>query len=331
MLFYTTKRGEMPRLGFNAQGRAGWLTAVVLGGSLMTVCPWPGYAQELTPLERVQAIGLDSARVGRVTVYFAPNTRERALELARLAEAAGGFGERELGVSFDFRVATLEPEHWFSEFPGVPYAIPWVSMPERLLFVQSSLTEGFMVRGPTPQHDRYRIDKGLLHEHGHLLEKAYFRPATTDKIPVPWFAELIPNFIAYAYLRSSEPQWAEAAKEMWKDVVAGYTPSKLTLDWSFMNDLPPQELARTYAWYQNLLNLRAAALYEAHGIALLGLLKERLDWGTVASWKSPSLLKELDAIAPGFEAWATDLTNPAYLPRVTSEPPAEGLVLSSGQ
>jgi uncharacterized protein (TIGR02246 family) len=265
-------------------------------------------AQEASPLARVEALGLDTARVGRVTVYFAPADRGRALELATLAEGAAAHFERELGISFEFGVAALTPEQWFSEFPGVPYAIPWVSMPDRLLFVPSSLSEGFMVRGPTPLHDRRRIDAGLLHEYGHLVEKAYLRPESEqNQLPGAWFGELLANYLAYAYISSADPEWAEAAKAMRRAVVEGYTPSVLSLEWGFMNELPPEELARTYAWYQNLLVLRAAALYEAQGLCFLRALRDRLGKDP-GSWTTASLLPLLEEVAPGFDAWANDLT-----------------------
>lgn len=306
-------RDRILRLTVNSAWRTPMIAYGLIWASLLATTPCG--AQDLTPLARVQALDLDSAHVGRVMVYFAPRARDRAIELAQLTHSATQFAERELSLGFDVRVAALEPEHWFSEFPGVPYAIPWVSIPERLLFVQSSLSEGFMVRGPSPQHDRYRIGFGLLHEHGHLLEKAYFRPQSAEEgLPTSWFGELLANYFAYAYLHSVQPEWAEAAKGMWRAVVEGYTPSTLSLEWSFMNDLPPQELARTYAWYQNLLNLRAAALFEVHGLDLLRSLKDGLAWESTASWTTPSLLNALEHVAPGFQDWANDLTNAAYMP-----------------
>lgn len=273
-------------------------------------------AQDPSPLTRVEALGLDTARIGRVTVYFAPADRERAVELAALSEAVAAMFERELGVSFDHRVAALAPEHWFSEFPGVPYAIPWASMPERLLFVPSSLSEGFMVRGPTPLHDRRRIDFVLLHEYGHLADEAYFQPTRgQDYERAPWFEELLASYFAYAFVHASDPAWAEAGKEMWRGVLAGYTPPVLSLEWGFMNDLPPDDLARTYAWYQNLLNLRAAELYEAHGMDFLRAAKEELAWYWAGDRTAASLLPSLEAFAPGFETWVENLESGAYLPR----------------
>lgn len=45
-----------------------------------------------------------------------------------------------------------------------------------------------------------------------------------------------------------------------------------------MWDLPPDEFARTYGWYQNLLNLLAANLYEEYGLDFLRMVRARLPW-----------------------------------------------------
>lgn len=144
----------------------------------------------------------------------------------------------------------------------------------------------------------------------------YFRPESArDHLSVPWFGELLANYISYAYISTADPEWAAAAKAMRWEVVEGYTPPVLSLEWGFMNDLPPGELARTYAWYQNLLVLRAAALYEAHGLCFLRALKDRLAWEDMGAWTTLSLLPALEEIAPGFQGWAGELRNDAYLPR----------------
>lgn len=87
-------------------------------------------------------------QIGRVTAYFAPAARERAEQVAGLSEAAAAYFERELGIVFDVKVAALAPEHWFSQYPGIPYAIPWNSMPERLLFVRKLVGREFIHEAP---------------------------------------------------------------------------------------------------------------------------------------------------------------------------------------
>lgn len=268
------------------------------------------YAQDLTPLERVEALGLETKEIGRVTAYFAPADRDRAVELTTLAEAAAAHFERELGMSFKFRIAALTPEHWFSEFPGAPYAIPWVSVSDRLLFVPSSLSEGLLVRGPTALDDRRRIDFVLLHEYGHLADKAfYLTRRDEDYDTVPWFREFLANYFAYAYVHAADPEMAEASKLMWRDVVEGYKPSVMSLEWGFMNALPPGQLAQTYAWYQNMLNLRAAEVYEEYGLDFLRDLNSELPWKEAGEWTTETLLPVLDQVAPGFQAWADTLSN----------------------
>ncbi len=303
----------------NAPRRTGAALVRMMAGGLLlagTLSAAPAQGQDPSPLARVEALGLDTMKVGRVTVYFASADRERAGQLASLCEAAAAFFERELGIAFDVRIAALGPEHWFSEHPGIPYAIPWASIPERLIFMPSSLKEGFLVQGPSELEDRRRADFILLHEYGHLAAKAYFRPADDrNDLPVSWFDELLANYFAYAYLHVSDGEWAEAAKATWVGVIESFTPSVLSLDWGFMNDLPPDEIARTYGWYQNLLNLRAAAVYEEHGLDFLRMLKNRLVWEKAAGWNTASLLPSLEDIAPGFEAWARDLKSGDYLPR----------------
>lgn len=236
--------------------------------------------------------------------------------MATLADDAAGYFEHELGTTFAFGVAALAPEHWFSEFPGIPYAIPWASMPDRLIFMPSSLREGLLIRGEDALEDRQRVDFILLHEYGHLLAKAHLRPRSDrDYLPVSWFEELLANYFAYAYLHEADVTWAEAAIAEWVEELRRFTPPVLSLDWSFMNDLPPPVLSETYGWYQFLLNLRAAELYDEHGLDFLSLLKEELSWEEAGDWTSESLLSDLEAIAPGFDAWVADLEGGDYLRR----------------
>lgn len=262
----------------------------------------------LPPLARLQALGLQTTEHGRVTAYFAPADRARAEEMAELTERAAAYFERTLGLRFGLGVAALAPEHWFSDIPGIPYAIPWPSMPERLIFVPSSLEEGLLVEGPTELDDRRRIDFVLLHEFGHIAAREYFRPSDeADYLPVKWFEELIATYFAHAFLQASDPAWARAARAAWLDELGGPAPAVLSLDWSFMNGLPGDELARTYAWYQFMLNLRAAEIHDAHGLEFLRALKERLRWQEAGEWTTAGLLPQLEEIAPGFEAWAAGL------------------------
>jgi hypothetical protein len=98
-----------------------------------------------------------------------------------------------------------------------------------------------------------------------------------------------------------------AARKEWSGRVASFDPVVRSLDWTFMSRLPPQTLADTYAWYQFLLNLQAAELFERHGVEFLQTLDTELSWDTADDWTTESVLDELGDLAPQFVEWARGL------------------------
>jgi hypothetical protein len=70
-----------------------------------------------------------------------------------------------------------------------------------------------------------------------------------------------------------------------------------------MDELNGAELARTYGWYQTILNLRAAELFDVHGIGLPRTL-ESMPWDEVEDWTTESVLESLETMAPGLVRWA---------------------------
>jgi len=274
----------------------GWLTA-----------PASTSAQRPGAMAVLDTLGLQSGRVGRVEYYFDAPDQARAQVLASLVNDAAAEFERELDLRFDLSLAALGPDHWFSEFPGVPYAVPWASIPERLLLLPSSLSQGVLITGPNALADRRRVDFVALHEYGHIAAKEYFRPTAAEPYtPVSWFEELIATYFAYSYVAGAEPEWGSAVRAEWSSQIEAFTPPVLSLDWRFMNSLPGPELSRTYGWYQFVLNKRAAELYDRHGVALLPRLKAALSWRDASGWTPAGLLKALDGVTPELASWARD-------------------------
>lgn len=255
--------------------------------------------QERSPLAKLEAFGLETAKVGRVTAYFAPEDRQRAVELATLTEKAATLHERELGLSFDLRLGALGSRHWFSEFPDMSYTIPWCDITGRAIFVPASdvkLPENGFTRA---------IDFIALHEYGHIASKRYFHPASTREYgPVQWFEEFLATYFGYAYVRTAAPAWADALRREWRVNVERFTPRERSLDWRFMRQLPPEELGQTYAWYQQVLNLRVADVYDRHGLGFLRAARTRLPWATLDDWTTATLVPALEAVAPGFRSWS---------------------------
>jgi hypothetical protein len=274
---------------------------------LTLACPLQ--AQDRPLRTKIESLGLETMTVGRVTTLFAADDRARARQLAQLSEAAAAFFEKELNVSFEFRLAVLGPTHWFSPYAAdLPYGIPWSSVGERLMVVPASLSQGALIDGRNEHEDRQRVDFVTLHELGHVAAKPYLHPTSAhEELPILWFEELVATYFGYAFVSSFDRQWTESARKDWIARVEGYTPPKLSLDWSFMRTLPAAELAQTYGWYQNALNLRVADIYGEHGLAFLRTLKETLPFRTMDTWTTESLLGYLEQIAPGFQRWADRL------------------------
>ncbi len=269
------------------------------------------HAQTASPRARLQAMALETATVGRVTAYFTPTDRAYAERLAALSEHAAAFYERELGAAFPLHLAVLGPKDWFVPYAGgdnEPYGMPWGWVEESLMTAPASLTQGVLIAGPDSQSNARRVQFVLLHEFGHLANKRYLHPESAHAYSsVRWFEELLATYFAYAYVRAHDPAWASTSRREWTDFVAGYQPSVVSLDWRFLRDLAPEEFGRTYAWYQNLLNLRAAEMYEAHGLSLLRELRRELPWATANEWTTESLLTGLERVAPGMQMWADSL------------------------
>lgn len=288
-----------------------WLTTGLLGTIGLIGVSTSVAAQNPSPLETIRALGLDSADVGGIRVRYVPSDHEHALQLAALCEQVVSYFKGEFGTSFSPQLAVLRPEHWFVPYAGgegEPYGIPWGWIPELLIAVPASLDQGVLINGSDRMTDLRRVRFVMLHEFGHLASKQLLHPSSGQPYSsVRWFDELIATYFAYAFVRASDPDWAGTAQNEWQGVVDGFTPPIVSLDWSHLRDLSPVEFARTYAWYQNLLNLHAAALYEEHGLDLLRSLRDRLDWQNAASWTTEGLIPILDDIAPGFGAWVSAL------------------------
>jgi hypothetical protein len=254
--------------------------------------------------EQVEALGLPSLSLGRVTVHHSAGERARAVHFARLSEDAAAHYEQELGVAFAFDVVVLAPDDWLQrQGPGMPYGIPWAPVAERMIFVPSSLREGALIEADAVENG-HMVDYVLIHEFGHLVNKAFFHPGSAhEEFPILWFEELLANYVGYRYAELTDTSWAQSVRQRSRRGVERFTPSTLSLDWSFMRELSGPAAADTYGWYQYALNLRAADLHSEYGEVFLPRLKAGLTIDALDQWTTESLLDELDRIAPGFRSW----------------------------
>jgi hypothetical protein len=94
-----------------------------------------------------------------------------------------------------------------------------------------------------------------------------------------------------------------------RGAVEAFDPPVISLHWSFMNDLPGNELARVYAWYQQMLNLEADELFEQAGTEFLPALRQHLPWDRASDWTTDMLLPLLAEVNPHFQDWEQRLTD----------------------
>lgn len=223
---------------------AGSLLRVMLAVTLLAASSAAIRAEDTSPLARVEAFRLETAKIGSVTAHFAPTDREYAHQLATLSEAAASYFERELDGSFPLHLAILSPDRWFdpySDSGSLPYGIPWASVEDLLMTVPASLHEGVLILGPDDKANRRRVRFVMLHEFGHIASKRHLHPES----PVPyssvwWFEELLATYFAYSYVRAHDPECAEASRREWVDVLNGYSPAVLSLDWGSCASFPPR-------------------------------------------------------------------------------------------
>lgn len=274
-------------------------------------------AQEPPPSTTLEALHLDTTHVGRITAYFGPADREYAHQLATLSDAAAAYFEREFGGTLSLHLAILSPEDWFDPYTGgdsMAYGMPWGWVEGQIMAVPASLDDGVLILGPDSESNRRRVQFVMLHELGHIASKRMLHPESPIAYSsVWWFEEFLATYFAYSFVRAHDTEWAEASRKEWVDFLDGYTPAVLSMDWDFMDDLPPEDFARTYAWYQMLLNLWAAELYEDHSLDFLRNVRDRLPWREGGAWTSDLVLRELEEIAPGFQARVDKLQSGGYL------------------
>jgi hypothetical protein len=136
------------------------------------------------------------------------------------------------------------------------------------------------------------------------VNKAFFHPGSAhEEFPILWFEELLANYVSYRYAELTDTSWAQSVRQRSRRGVERFTPSTLSLDWSFMRELSGPAAADTCGWYQYALNLRAADLHSEYGEVFPPRLKAGLTIDALDQWTTESLLDELDRIAPGFHSW----------------------------
>ncbi len=271
-------------------------------------------------LDRVRTLGLRSAHMGRLTAWFPPALQARAEALGGLVGDAAAFFHEQLAIDGQLHLAVLSREHWAALIPWQPYGIPGVAGRPPVVFMpagddglaaedalalqprvapstlQALAAAGF---GYESASRRY-VDLVGLHELGHAYARRYGIWANCR-----WLDELVATYFAYAYLRPRRP----ALAALWDGVLQAYVdavrPTHRSLE--DFDRLYFGVGAQNYVWYQAQFQRRVREVHEARGIDFLVDLRMRFGTPSPAALPPERILARLEAVLPGFVAWAEGL------------------------
>lgn len=271
-------------------------------------------------LDRLRALGLRAAHAGRLTLWFTAALQARAESLAAPIDDAAAYFDDRLGIAGQLHLAVLTREHWGALIPGQPYGItgvagrpPVLFMPagddgltaEDTLALQARVAPATLQaltaagNGDATAARRY-VDLTGLHALGQASARRYGIQANSR-----WFDAWVASYFAYAYLRERRPALAALWDGVLQARVDAVRPAHTSL--ADFDQLGFDVGAQNYVWYQAQFQRRARQVFGARGIDFLVDLRMRFGTPSPVALTPERLLPRLEAVLPGFKAWADSL------------------------
>jgi hypothetical protein len=285
-----------------------------------------------THLQKVRDLRLDSLVAGPAVAYYSERGEARARAFASVMSDMLGYFEKQGGWRVaPFYVAVLSEEDWRSTIEN-PYGVPGVRLGP-VAFVPTDVRAGAVYIDAVALRDSVKpallaeidstcgtldrcvmdaADAIILHELGHIFE----RRAGIGR-PAVWLSEVVAHYFAYAYMRERQPSRIAAWMLMHR-LYAAAAPRLKSLD-EFeaargLSGMTPLEYGR----FQALFLERVEQVYARQGLGFITKLaaafprQERPTGcppgggGICDSYRleNREVLRRLEAIEPGFVAWA---------------------------
>ena len=305
-----------------------WLT---LSGALLILDVEAVAQQDFAALEAVKKLNLPT-QAGDVPVYFSACCKQRALEVQTTLSDFLRFYKDKLGIHVDFAVAVLDKDDWNrveAQNPnhgGSPYGMThWIG-PPYIAFVPAN-DEGVITQNLlSDRAHESRETRALLgsvhlsfdqaaskfilhpamHELGHRLIREYGISVRSQE-GTSWFFEVLASYFAYAYEKVRRPEIATVV-----EAVAAMSPGSLkyTAPEDFTKTFPLMAAgdSSNFIWYQHQFEARIADVYRQEGLDFLPRVKAAFS-DRDDEISPPELMSKLERASPGFQAWATRLTN----------------------
>lgn len=283
----------------------------------------PAQAQEPNMLQKVQDLKIPSS-TSKITVYYSPGYKMRALELRSMIEGAMRYYEERLKVKVGISLAVLNKPQFDQIGKGLSfttvYGVPWVSGPPSVAFLPATSdgsvnTDILHAKEKVAQETLKKIksngftyekaaskvvDLIGLHELGHTYTIAY-----GISRPNKWLSEFLAHYFAYVYLAQTHPDWAGIYDAMHEVAFQSLTPQYTSLE-DFERlyfGVGPQN----YGWYQGKFVQKVIQVNKLKGLSFLAEVRKAFPLEEKAPVSLNEGLQRLEKIVPGFVEWADTL------------------------
>jgi hypothetical protein len=284
---------------------------------------------EVSQMEAVLRLHLPH-RDGVATLYYSPCCSERAFEIQKSVQDMIAFYREKLGVGDPIAVAVLDendwdrvrqqmPNHRFLPYgmtnfqppgPVAPFGyVIFIPADDKGVITQHLLGNRQHATAATLKlfasaHLTYdeAVSRVILqtayHEAGHTLVYEYgIQP------PNLWLNEILANYFADAYVEAQDHVTALVADGIVKMAIPPGAYTSLEDFEAFFNNIQPAN----YDWYQLQFGLRVLEIYNEQGLGFLPKVRSAFPKGT-PEMSVADTLSRLEAISPGFQAWARRLS-----------------------
>lgn len=274
--------------------------------------------QESSFRTKVDGLGL-SYIAPAAPAWHVPGAGPRADYLRRLLGEQSAFYHEVFGVDVAVGVAVLDPAQWSKVAPNVPYGLPFVSGEPYTAAMPASWSEVRWLPFPNKtqadpalaaEADRLGLewdnalrsgaDLIVTHEFGHtLLHRLKLDPRSF------WLGELLATYVGHAFIMEKRPELA-VPNRLFNLAVANGPHRQTSLKYLDENyrTLATKDPAN-YGWYQGRLFERAVAIYDREGLGFLA--KVRTAFTARNPQSHEEVLDALEAISPGWKAWAANM------------------------
>lgn len=294
-------------------------------------------AQEKYCADEIKDLKLQSIS-GQIITYYSEGKEIRASELKTLLERASASLGDSLNVEINLTLAVLDAKEW-AQLIDKPYGLPtirtgackrgggsfpepryaailpagidgplykdWIALKDSIS--TKTLQELKEVGVGFEQGGKIMIDFVALHELGHAYHlqfgiKNYFN----------FFAEFMADYIAYAFLRSTEERLDKKVLAVLSANIETITPVHSSfIKWENFrsSEHPPTE-----AWYNSIITLKAAEIYEQRGFEFLTAVKNAFPEAE-GKLNTETILARLDSIHPGMLKWSEGISGKVRKPK----------------